>query len=79
MREPHNFRRQWRDARGDIFTWATPHSFRRTVATLVDRVVSTQHAAAQLGHSGTAVTARHYVEKATEAPDLTNVLYQLGG
>lgn len=74
LRDPHNFRRQWRDARGDMFDWVTPHSFRRTVATIVDREASTEQAAAQLGHSGTAVTARHYIEKPTEAPDLTSIL-----
>ncbi|MDG3014150.1 tyrosine-type recombinase/integrase [Speluncibacter jeojiensis] len=79
LRDPHNFRRQLRDARGDQFAWVTPHSFRRTVATLIDRETSTEQAAAQLGHSGTAVTTRHYIEKAAEAPDLTQVLDRLGG
>ncbi len=57
----------------------TPHSFRKTVATLVDREHGSGDAASQLGHSGTAVTKRHYIEKAIEAPDLTDVLEQLGG
>lgn len=78
LRDPHNFRRQWRDARGDMFAWVTPHSFRRTVATLVDREATTEDAATQLGHSGTAVTRKHYIEKAAMAPDLTSVLDQLG-
>lgn len=78
LRDPHNVRRQWRDARGERFAWVTPHSFRRTVATLIDREASTEDAASQLGHSGTTVTRRHYIEKAAAAPDLTSVLDQLG-
>ncbi|APE08614.1 hypothetical protein BO226_04740 [Rhodococcus sp. 2G] len=79
LRDPHNLRRQWRDARGQEWAWVTPHSFRRTVATLVDREYGSKEAAAQLGHSGTAVTEKHYIAKAEEAPDLTAVLNRLGG
>lgn len=79
LRDPHNVRRQWRDARGDKFDWVTPHSFRRTVATLIDRETDADAAAVQLGHSGSAVTKRHYIEKAIDTPDLTAVLNQLGG
>ncbi|EHK82142.1 tyrosine-type recombinase/integrase [Rhodococcus pyridinivorans] len=78
LRDPHNVRRQWRDARGERFAWVTPHSFRRTVATLIDREATTEDAASQLGHSGTAVTRKHYIEKAAAAPDLTAVLEQFG-
>ncbi len=78
LRDPHNVRRQWRDARGERFAWVTPHSFRRTVATLIDREATTEDAASQLGHSGTAVTRKHYIEKAAAAPDLTDVLEQFG-
>lgn len=78
LRDPHNVRRQWRDARGEQFAWVTPHSFRRTVATLIDREATTEDAASQLGHSGTAVTRKHYIEKAAAAPDLTAVLNKLG-
>lgn len=77
LRDPHNVRRRWRDARGERFAWVTPHSFRRTVATLIDREATTEDAASQLGHSGTAVTRRHYIEKAAAAPDLTSVLERL--
>ena len=78
LRDPNNVRRQWREARGDAFAWVTPHSFRKTVATLIDRERGDHDASAQLGHSGTAVTRKHYIERATEAPDLTAVLNQLG-
>lgn len=76
LRDPHNVRRLWRDARGEQFAWVTPHSFRRTVATVIDREATTEDAASQLGHSGTAVTRKHYIEKAASAPDLTGVLEQ---
>ncbi|WP_169846691.1 site-specific integrase [Rhodococcus marinonascens] len=77
LRDPHNLGRQWRDARGETFKWVTPRSFRKTVATLIDRESSAKDAASQLGHSGTAVTERHYIERTYEAPDLTRVLDQL--
>lgn len=49
------------------------------MATLIDRESSTEDAANQLGHSGTAVTRKHYIEKAAAAPpNLTGVLDQLG-
>jgi hypothetical protein len=79
VRSPHNFRRQWRDARaGSAFEWVTPHVFRKSVATLIDQQYSSKHAAAQLGHSGTAITEKHYIAKATESPDLTAALEQFG-
>ncbi|WP_161958183.1 tyrosine-type recombinase/integrase [Arthrobacter sp. H-02-3] len=79
VRSPHNFRRQWRDARaGSDYEWVTPHVFRKSVATLIDREYSSKHAAAQLGHSGTAITEKHYIAKSTESPDLTDALERFG-
>lgn len=79
LRSPHNFRRQWRAARESCgFEWVTPHTYRKTVATLLDRERGTKDAAAQLGHSGTAVTERHYIERRLEAPDASEVLQALG-
>ncbi|GAA5192357.1 site-specific integrase [Arthrobacter gyeryongensis] len=79
VRSPHNFRRQWRDARaGSTYEWVTPHVFRKSVATLIDKEYSSKHAAAQLGHSGTAITEKHYIAKATESPDLTAALERFG-
>lgn len=76
-RDPHNVRRQLRDAHGERWAWVTPHTFRKTVATVVERESSLADAAAQLGHSGTAVTREHYVQRAHEAPDLTAALAAL--
>lgn len=79
VRSPHNFRRQWRDARsGSDFEWVTPHVFRKSVATLVDQQYGSKQAAAQLGHSGPAVTEKHYIAKASETPDVTDALEQFG-
>lgn len=79
VRSPHNFRRQWRDARaGSPYEWVTPHVFRKSVATLIDQEYSSKQAAAQLSHSGTAITEKHYIAKATESPDLTEALQKFG-
>lgn len=82
LREVNNFERKWRDARTSEhlqgFEWVTWHTFRKTVATLVDRSSGTEDAAAVLGHSGTAVTAKHYVQRASMAPDVSAALESLG-
>lgn len=75
LRWPNNFQRQWRDARQSAgFEWVTPHHFRKTVATIVERELGLKDASVQLGHSGTAVTQAHYVERAHRAPDVSTVL-----
>lgn len=79
LRDPHNLRRQWRDARVAAgFDWVVPHSFRKSVATLIDREASTKDAAAQLGHSGVDVTTTHYVQRAALAPDNSGLLEGFG-
>jgi hypothetical protein len=46
-KSPNNVRRQWRQARGDTaLEWVTPHIFRKTVGTVVDRETDTKTAAA---------------------------------
>ncbi|WP_078111750.1 tyrosine-type recombinase/integrase [Gordonia sp. IITR100] len=77
-RSPSNVRTAWRKVRGDDFQWVKPHDFRKTVGTLVEREIGLSAASAQLGHSGTAVTERHYVERASSAPDLRATLDRLG-
>lgn len=79
LRDPHNLRRQWRDARHAAgFDWVIPHSFRKTVATIIDREAGTKDAAAVLGHSGVAVTEANYVQRAAIAPDVSGLLEALG-
>lgn len=69
-----NIRLHWRHIRGDDYKWVTPHTFRRTVATMVERTYGAEHAAKQLGHSDPEVTRRHYIERAMAAPDTSAAL-----
>src|SRR5262245_11498147 len=76
---PNNVRRQWRQARTDTaLEWVTPHTFRKTVATLIDKEADTKSAAAQLGHGSNAITKKHYIVKPALAPDSSHILEQLG-
>ena len=76
---PHNMRRQWRQARADTgLEWVTPHTFRKTVATLLDREANAKVAAAQLGHTSEEVTNSYYTDKPHRAPDMADVLDMLG-
>jgi integrase len=77
---PNNVRRQWRQARTDTnLQWVTPHTFRKTVATLLDREADTKTASRQLGHATEEVTNTYYIEKAKLAPDVSDVLQMLAG
>jgi integrase len=40
----------------------TPHSFRRTVATFLDRAGGADLAAEMLGHTSAQITKAHYIE-----------------
>ena len=40
----------------------TPHSFRRTVATVLDRAGGADLAAEMLGHTSSKITKEHYIE-----------------
>lgn len=75
LRDPSNYRKQWRTAREAIgFNWVTPHTFRKTVATRVADEVGSKAASEYLGHSGEAVTGRHYRAKVPVAADMTGAL-----
>lgn len=68
-RDPGSVRKQWRDVRDAAgLGWVTPHTFRRTVATLLDSAADLRTAADQLGHAGEDVTRRHYVQQTHEGP-----------
>ncbi|KWV33334.1 tyrosine-type recombinase/integrase [Micromonospora rifamycinica] len=76
---PNNVRRQWRQARADTdLDWVTPHTFRKTVATLIKEEKDTKSASAQLGHSSEEVTDTYYIAKAVQAPDVSDILERLG-
>jgi len=76
--EPANFRRLWREARGDG-AWAEvkPSAFRKAVATVIERESGSLIASRQLGHSSDAVTKKHYIERNQHAPDSSHILEQL--
>ncbi|APE38748.1 hypothetical protein BOX37_26185 [Nocardia mangyaensis] len=76
LRDPHNFNRTWRDARGTVYKDVTQYTFRRTVATLIAERADAKTAAKQLGQSREAVTERHYIASAELAPDSSAVLQE---
>ncbi|PPF13756.1 site-specific integrase [Rathayibacter sp. AY1A4] len=68
VRDPNNFRKQLRRfTEGTEWEWVTPHTFRKSVATLVEDL---GEASRQLGHAGTDITERHYRVRTHEGPDL---------
>ena len=74
----NNIRTQWRAARKTVgLAWVVPHTFRKTVATLIEREVNEAAAASQLGHSSVAVTRGAYIEKRAKRADRTAVLEKL--
>ena len=75
-----NIERRWRTIRADTgFDWVTPHTFRKTVATLIDRLVDSDTAARILGHSSDAITKEFYIEKDRTTPDVTHILQSFAG
>jgi integrase len=59
----NNVRRRLRAVLGDAgIEGVTPHSFRRTVATVIDRVGGADLAAELLGHSSSKITKEHYIQ-----------------
>ncbi|WP_285106491.1 tyrosine-type recombinase/integrase [Promicromonospora sp. MEB111] len=46
-------------------TGVTPHSFRRNVATTIERAAGADVAAQLLGHTSTEITVKHYIEPNT--------------
>ncbi|QVT79272.1 Putative prophage phiRv2 integrase [Nocardioides aquaticus] len=75
-----NIERRWRTIRADTgFEWVTPHTFRKTVATLIDRLVDSDTAARVLGHTSDAITKEFYIEKNRSTPDVTQILQTFAG
>ncbi|WP_406238616.1 hypothetical protein [Nocardia sp. NBC_01009] len=74
MRNPNNFGRIWRAARGEAFAWITPRTFRKGVATKVDRTYNDpERAARQLGNT-TGVAKGHYIDIPETVPANRDVL-----
>lgn len=54
--------------------WVTPHSFRRSVATVVRDGLGVEAAQRQLSHAQLATTEGHYLQRVTAGPDTRAVL-----
>lgn len=59
--------------------WVTPHSFRRSVATVVRDGMGIDAAQGQLSHSQRATTELHYAQRRTTGPDARDVLDEWAG
>lgn len=75
LRDPNNFGKQWRSVRDELgVPEVTTHSFRKTVATLIDDAgMSARVGADQLGHAKVSMTQDRYMERGrvhTEVADL---------
>jgi integrase len=75
----NNVERRWRQIRhGTGLDWVTPHTFRKTVATLISERVGAEAASQQLGHSYPAITREFYIAKPAIAADVAHLLDELG-
>jgi integrase len=73
-----NVERRWRQIRKDTgYEWVTPHTFRKTVATLISEATTSELASRQLGHSSSQVTRAHYIAKPPVSADLSELLERL--
>src|SRR4051794_22009449 len=73
-----NIERRWRQIRKDTgYEWVTPHTFRKTVATLISEAATSELASRQLGHSSSQVTRDHYIAKPPVSAALSDVLERL--
>ncbi|BBY19015.1 putative phage integrase [Mycolicibacterium litorale] len=69
-----NMRRALRAALPDSLAWITPHSFRRTVATVVRDAHGPALAQQQLSHAKLDTTEKHYLQRQTRGPDVRETL-----
>lgn len=75
----NNVERRWRQIRhGTGLDWVTPHTFRKTVATLISERVGAETASQQLGHSSPAITREFYISKPAMSADVAHLLDELG-
>jgi integrase len=74
-----NLRRALRATLPDELRWVTPHSFRRTVATIVRDDLGPALAQQQLSHSKLSTTEAHYLQWHTRGPDVRNTLDRSAG
>lgn len=74
-----NLRRCLREALPAELSWVTPHSFRRTVGTVVRDAYGSAVAQQQLSHAELATTERHYLQRQTTGPDVRAALDKFAG
>jgi len=74
-----NMRRALRTALPEDLRWVTPHSFRRTVATVVRDDHGPALAQQQLSHAKLATTEAHYLQRQTHGPDVRVTLDKFAG
>ena len=76
----NNVERRWREIRrGSSLEWVTPHTFRKTVATLIAERVGAETASQQLGHTSPDITREFYIARPDIAADVAHVLDELAG
>jgi integrase len=75
-RDPNNFNKQWRSVRDELgVPEATTHSFRKTVADLIDAEgLSARIGADQLGHSHVSMTQDKYMTRGRIHPQVAELL-----
>ncbi|MFC5175043.1 tyrosine-type recombinase/integrase [Nocardioides taihuensis] len=76
----NNVRRRLRSVMAEAgIEGVTPHSFRRTVATFIDRASGPDLAAEMLGHTSSKITKEHYIEPDEKVNPVTaEILESLG-
>lgn len=74
-----NMRRSLRASLPADLSWMTPHSLRRTVATVVRDAAGPAQAQQQLSHAKLATTEAHYLQRQTRGPDVRAVLDRYAG
>lgn len=74
-----NLRSRLRDALPEELSWVTPHSFRRSVGTVVRDKHGPAAAQQQLSHTELATTERHYLQRQTTGPDVRAALDNFAG
>ncbi|MGV0108903.1 tyrosine-type recombinase/integrase [Arthrobacter sp. CP30] len=83
--QPANWRGRWRVVRTDLassldvpqevdLATVTPHTFRRTLGTMLAEAVGVEVAQKQLGHISPAETLKSYVRDRRRAPDSTDLM-----
>ncbi|TMS53658.1 hypothetical protein E0T84_10025 [Mycobacterium sp. DBP42] len=76
LRDPDNFGKQWREVRQDlVLPDVSSHSFRKTVATLIDDAgMSARIGADQLGHARPSMTQDVYMSRGQVHTEVADVL-----